>query len=479
MIRKGKSRIFCNFYFYVLFLFLASCAINPVTGERELMLVSEKQEIEIGKEAAPSLRWEYGGQYYDAALESYLEKITKQLWQISERPHLPVKFYIQNTSVPNAFALPGYVAITRGLLSEMENEAQFAAVMGHEIGHVMARHTAKRISRMQLQQLGLAIGAAALEGKSGSDTLLTIGAIGSSLLLLKYDRNQEIQSDRLGVTYMSKLNYDPHEALSSHKILEKSVDNYLKRLGRTRGEDNFITNLLSTHPRTEVRLSEIQDMINELPPYTIKDDGKFSKRFQIATKQMREINKIYFLYDKAEDDYQKKKFAEAEKNLEKAIKQNSSQPPFHNLLGFIRLQQKQYNEAKNMFNTALSIESDYQPSIYGIGLVHFFQKNYVQAIQEFKNSLTLYPHHALSHFGIGKSYLQMRQYATAIPYLRNFAEAAPKHPEIHGLLGISYDNINKIKPAVTEYRYQLQVAPDTELGRYAKKRLAVLEPMVR
>ena len=122
----------------------------------------------------------------------------------------------------------------------MENEAQFAAVMGHEIGHVMARHTAQRISRMQMQQLGIAIGAAALQGKKGSDALLAIGAVGSSLLLLKYDRDQEIQADRLGVKYMSALGYEPHEALSAHKVLEESVDNYLKRMGKSRSEDSFV-----------------------------------------------------------------------------------------------------------------------------------------------------------------------------------------------------------------------------------------------
>jgi predicted Zn-dependent protease len=443
------------------------------------MLVSEEQEIEIGKEAAPSLKWGFGGQYYDSSLESYLEEIVNRLWEISERPHLPVKFYIQNTSVPNAFALPGYVAITRGLLSDMKNEAQFAAVMGHEIGHVMARHTAKRISSMQLQQIGLAIGSVALEGKSGSDMLLTAGAIGSSLLLLKFDRNQEIQSDRLGARYMSKLGYDPNEALSAHKVLEESVEGYLKRLGKSRGEDNFINNLLSTHPRTEVRLDEIQEMIDELPPYTVKGDGKFSERFHTATKKMRGINRIYFIYDKAENHYREENFKEAEKSLKEAIELNGSQAPFHNLLGFIRLQQKKYGEADKMFGKALSIDSDYQPSVFGKGLTRFFQKNYKQAIQEFKKSLDLYPGHAFTHFGLGKSYFQLRQYSNALPYLGNFAGAAPKHPEVHGLIGICYDKRGEIEPAVMEYKYQLQVAPDTELGRHAKKRLRALKPRLK
>lgn len=459
----------------IVYILLVSCAVNPVTGERDFMLITEEQEVQIGEDAAPSLKWEFGGNYRDPSLESYLDAIVKDLWKISERPHLPVRFYIQNTSVPNAFALPGHVAITRGLLSEMDNEAQFAAVMGHEVGHVMARHTAQRISRMQLQQLGLAVGSVALKDQKGGNALLTVGAVGSSLLLLKYDRDQELQSDRLGVKYMAELGYDPHEALTAHKVLEKSVDNYLQRAGKSRGEDSFISSLLSTHPRTEVRLSEIQTMIDELPPYTIKQDGMFSSRFQSATREMKETNRDYHIYDKAESAYQQSNFSEAEALLKKAIKRNSKQAPFHNLLGFIKLQQKNYAEADRSFQKALSLYPGYQPSIYGSGLVHYYKKDYREAIHQFKKSMDEFPGHALSHYGLGKSYYHLRQYSEAIPYLSGFAQAAPKDTMVHGLLGICYDKKGEIQPAVQEYTYQVQIAPDTDLGRHAKKRLAELQ----
>lgn len=466
-------------FIIILLSLIFSCAVNPVTGQRELMLVSEKQELRIGKESAPSLKWEFGGQYHDPELESYLGDIVLRLWQNSERPHLPVKFYIQNTSVPNAFALPGYVAITRGLLSDMENEAQFASVMGHEIGHVMARHTAQRISRMQLQQLGLAVGAAALEGKRGSDALLTVGAIGSSLLLLKYDRSQEIQSDRLGVKYMSMHGYDPNEAKSAHRVLERSVDGYLKRLGKSRSEDTVISALLSTHPRKELRTDEIQDMINDLPPYTLKGDGKFGDRFQAATKKLREVNRVYHKYDMAEMLYQQKKFDEAEKLLNEAVRLNSSQPAFYNLLGFIKLNKKTYPGAKSQYQKALSIEPDYQPSVYGMGLVHYFGKEYDQAIQRFQKSLKLFPNHGPTYLVMGKSHFQLKQYSKALPYLTKFAGAVPRHPEVHGLIGICFDKRAEIESAVIGYRNQLKVAPNTELGRHAKERLAVLEPLLK
>jgi len=473
------NKIFLGIFVLLLLSFFYSCAVNPVTGKYELMLVSEKQELDIGKEAEPSLQWEFGGYYPDRSLESYLESIVRQLWQNSERPNLPFKFHIQNTSIPNAFALPGNVAITRGLLCDMENEAQFAAVIGHEIGHVMARHTAQKLSRLTLQQLGLSIGAAALEGQKGSDALLTLGALGSSLLLLSYDRDQEIQADRLGVKYMARLGYDPSEAISAHKVLERSVDDYLKRLGKKRTEDNFITRMLSTHPRADVRISEIQSMIAELQPYGLREDGKFSKRFQDAIKNIREVNKIYFIYDEAENLYQKGNFTAAEERLNKAISLDDRQASFHNLMGFIKLRQKNYAEAERAFRKALSIDNAYQPSYYGLGLIHYYQENYRQAVGEFKKSLNLFPQHAQTHFGLGKSYFQLQQYREAIPYLKNFSEAAPKHPEVHGILGICYDKTGDIPSAVREYKYQLQVAPDTELGRYAKKRLTVLIPLLK
>lgn len=470
---------FKNYIYLVLIFFSVSCAINPVTGERELMLISEQQELQIGRDAVPSANWEFGGQYGDTELKEYLGTIVKRLWSVSERSQLPFEFHVQNSSIPNAFALPGYVAITRGLLSDLENEAQFAAVMGHEIGHVMARHTAQRLSRVTLQQLGLSIGAAALEGKGGSDALLTVGAIGSSLLLLSYDRDQELQADRLGVKYMSQIGYDPHEALNAHQILERSVDDYLKRLGKSPREDNFISNLLSTHPRKEVRLSEIQAMINALPPYKIKGDGKFSKQFEQETGDISEVNKIYHIHDKAEYYYQQGKYARAEETLVRAIELMDSEAPFYNLLGFIKLQQKNYPEADKAFNTALSMNPEYQPAIYGFGLLRYFEEKYSEAVNAFQDSLKLYPDHMSSHFGLGLSYFKSRQYSQAIPHLELIEKAAPQHPEIHGLLGICFDNRGEIRSAVTEYQHQLQVAPNTELGRYAGRRLAILEPLLR
>jgi predicted Zn-dependent protease len=464
-------------YFFISFLILLSaCAVNPVTGKQELMLVSENQEKKIGKQAAPSMKWEFGGRYHDPALETYLSAIVNRIWQRSERPHLPVTFYIQNTSIPNAFALPGHVAITRGLLSDLDNEAQFAAIIGHETGHVMARHTAQRLSRITMQQMGLAIGGVVLEGTGGADILLTAGSIGSQLYLLKYSREQEIQADRLGVKYMALLGYDPHEALDAHEVLGKSVETYMERIGGKRSEDTFMSNLLSTHPRKKVRLNEIQDMIEDLPGYSLKGDGVFRDRFHEKIKKIKQTNKVYLIYDEAEKFYKEKKYTAAEQRLDKAISLNSSQAPFYNLLGFVKAQQVNYQGAERLFRKALSIDSEFQPSVYGLGLVFFLREQYKSAIPHLKKSLNLYPDHTASHLALGKSYFILKQYRQAMPYLSTVSQVLGKHPEIHGLMGICYEKIEEKGLAVKEYRYQLQVAPQNELGLHARERLAVLEP---
>lgn len=455
-------------------LLFLSCAINPVTGEREFMFVSEEQELALGMNATPNLNWTYGGKYRDTELDSYLTTLVKNIWNVSERPNMQFKFAVQNTSLPNAFAIPGYVAITRGLIIELENEAQFLAIMGHEAGHVMARHTAKRLSLSQVQSVGILAGSILLEGQKGGDALLTLGALGSSLLLLKYDRDQELQADRLGVKYMAKLGYDPHEALNAHKQLEIAVERYMKRLGKEQREETFLDEILSTHPRSQVRKEEIEAMIKELPPYTIAGDGKGAETFNSKLRKIREINKAYIIFDEAERAFKEKKLSESKEKLENAIALNSQQPPFYNLLGNIKIKESRYSEAEERYNRALSIDPEYQPSLYGMGMVYFLREDYSRAIKYISRSLELFPEHYGSHFIIGRSYIGLRCYKKALKHLNIFSDAIPKHPEVHGYLGICYENLGDLRSAYREYSMQVKIAPNNEIGRYAQERLYVL-----
>lgn len=460
-------------------LLLPACAVNPVTGERELMLISEEQEINMGKQAAPSLNWGFGGKYHDPELEGYLGDIVKRIWANSHRPNFPFKFQVQNSSIPNAFALPGFVAITRGLLVEMENEGQFAAVMGHEVGHVMARHSAKRVSLGILQQIGLVAGSVALEGQKGGDLLLTAGALGSGLLLLKYDRNQEIQSDRLGVLYMSRIGYEPAEALNAHKVLESAVGKFLSRIGKEKKEETFFDELFSTHPRTAVRLEEIQAMIKELPLYTIQGDGRNANKFNAMLKDIRDVNQAYLHYDNAERAFNNDKIYESEESLKKAISMNGKQTPFHNLLGFVRIKQKRYTEAESLFRKALEIDNGYQPAYYGLGVLAYVNNNPKLATLHLKKSIEMFPEHPGSNFFLGLSYYATKNYNGAIKYLSIFSSMAPQHPEVHGYLGMCYERVGDIYSAFNEYSMQVRIAPDSQLGKHARQRLIALSPFIQ
>ncbi|WP_333653679.1 M48 family metalloprotease [Dissulfurispira sp.] len=461
-----------------LLLTVFGCAINPVTGQRELMFVSESQEVEMGKELYPNALWGDlggGGEYKDEKLKAYLKDIVIRIHSVSHRPNLPVQFAIQNSSVPNAWAIPGYVVITRGLLASLENEAEFAFVMGHEMGHVSARHFARQITSGMLLQAGLAAAGIAMSGKGYSDVAMNIGSIGGSLLLLKYSRDHELEADRLGILYMAKLGYNPENAVSAHKNLEKISQEYMKSLGKDAKERGFFEDLLSTHPRTSVRIEEIQHMINEMQPFAVTGDGANKEKFQTAVAELKNINKIYLeYYDKAVRAFGKNNIDEADALVSKAIKENPNQPSFHTLKGFIRLKRKDYIDAEKYFNAALNLDKDYEPALRGMGMIRYFKGEYSDSAGYLKRSISLFPQDIPAHYFLGMSYYKMRMYKTAIPHLRISAEAQPKHPEIHGILGICYENINDIYSAYDEYVMQLKVNPTNEMGRHAASRVAVL-----
>ena len=184
--------------FAVIVPWLFSCAINPVTGKTELMLLSEEDEISMGQETDPQIMRMYGA-YNDWDLDAYVESIGDRMGHISHRPNLNYEFKIMDTPAINAFAVPGgYVYFTRGILAYLDNEAQLAGGMGHEIGQITARHSAQQYSKAQLAQVGLGLGAIVSEPFANISQL---AGQGLGMLFLKFSRDNERQSDQLGVEY--------------------------------------------------------------------------------------------------------------------------------------------------------------------------------------------------------------------------------------------------------------------------------------
>ncbi len=186
----------------------AGCATNPVTGQRQLSLVSEAQEISLGQEAAQDVRQSIG-LVDNQALQSYVSRVGTNLASGSERPKLPWAFAVVDDPTPNAFALPGgFIFVTRGLMTLLDSEAELATVLGHEIGHVTARHSVSMISRQQLAQLGLGLGGALFPDLQPATQAL---GTGMQLLFLRYGRDAERQADQLGFRYARSDGYDASE----------------------------------------------------------------------------------------------------------------------------------------------------------------------------------------------------------------------------------------------------------------------------
>jgi predicted Zn-dependent protease len=230
----------------------AACATNPVTGRRELALMSEAQEIQLGRQTDAEIR-KTMGIYDDPDLQRYVQDIGMRLAKSSERPHLPWSFAVVDSPAINAFAVPGgFIYLTRGILPFLDDEAELAGVLGHEIGHVTARHTVAQYSRQTAAGVGLgvlgifipAVGQAAPIAEAG------LGA-----LFLKYGRDDEREADRLGVAYSARNGWDPAGVAGMLTTLA--------RLDEASGSRRGVPNRLSTHPAPADRVQEVQAFIAE------------------------------------------------------------------------------------------------------------------------------------------------------------------------------------------------------------------------
>ncbi|NRB53453.1 MAG: M48 family metalloprotease [Saprospiraceae bacterium] len=217
------------------FLIIESCAINPVTGKRQVMFMSESQEIALGKQSDPAVVAQFG-LYNNDQLQSFIKEKGQEMASISHRSHLKYEFKVVDSPVLNAFALPGgYVYFTRGILAHFNNEAQFAGVLGHEIGHITARHGAAQQSKQMLYSGGLILGMVL------SPELASMGELASQslgLLFLKFGRDDERQSDKLGVEYSTKIGYDAKAMARFFGVLDRV----------TGGPEGRVPTFMSTHP---------------------------------------------------------------------------------------------------------------------------------------------------------------------------------------------------------------------------------------
>jgi predicted Zn-dependent protease len=229
-----KRAAMTGFVLSLYFLF-TSCAKNPVTGRNDFMLMTKGQEVAMGQQSDPEIK-AYFGVYEEPKLQQFINDKGQQMVGVSHRKDLKYQFKVVDSPVVNAFAVPGgYVYFTRGIMAHFNNEAEFAGVLGHEIGHITARHSAKQYSNAQIAQIGLMAGAMISPQFA---QLADLASTGVQLLFLKFGRDAESQSDELGVEYSTKIGYDADEMAGFFNTID--------RISKQSGEE--VPTFLSTHP---------------------------------------------------------------------------------------------------------------------------------------------------------------------------------------------------------------------------------------
>ena len=242
--------------FLLLLLAVAGCATNPVTGEQDIVFMSEQQEIDIGRQSHAEILQTFG-EYDDPELQRYVERIGKRLAAESHRSELIYRFTVLDSKDVNAFALPGgYIYITRGLLAYLNDEASLAAVLGHEIAHVTARHGVQQYSAAQMTNIGATLGAIFVPGMNNAAAGQLVNVL-SSAILSGYGREHELEADRLGAVYLARNGYDPERILDVLGVL-KDQSQFAAEIARAEGrEPNSYHGLFASHPDNDTRLQEV------------------------------------------------------------------------------------------------------------------------------------------------------------------------------------------------------------------------------
>jgi predicted Zn-dependent protease len=353
--------------------------VNPVTGKNELSLVSETQEMEIGRKNYAPLRQSQGGDYVvDKALTAYVSEVGQKLAAVSDRK-LPYEFKVLNNSVPNAWALPGgKISINRGLLTELQNEAELAAVLGHEIVHAAAKHTAKRMSQGILLEGAITAAAIGTQGKDYAQLAQLGAGLGAQLITQKYSRDAERESDYYGMKYMSKAGYDPQGAVELQRTFVK--------LSESKNQD-WLSGLFASHPPSRERVE------NNIK--TTKELGKGGtlgiERYKAKTAHIKRTKPAYEAYEEGRAAMQKGDLKKARKLANKALRLEPKEGHFHALIGDIEEKSKHPATAKRHYDKAIKLNDGFFYYYLKRGLVNKRLNNTNAAKVDLERSVQLLP----------------------------------------------------------------------------------------
>lgn len=388
----------------LLALLLSSCAQNPVTGDRELGLIGTADEIAIGRQHYAPTQQMVGGRYdLEPELGGYIADVTARLAAVSERD-LPYETVVINSSVPNAWALPGgKMAINRGLLAELNSEAELAAVIAHEIVHAAARHGARSMERGML--LEAAILAAAIAAGDGGFAPFVIGGaqLGATLISQGYSREAEREADFYGMQIMHRAGYDPAAAVSLQETFVR-----LSHERRT----NWLSGLFASHPPSSERVRN-----NQTTAERLGEGGELGNvRYRQAVAELRRRQPAFAAADAARSALAKHDLGTAQAKILEAIELEPAEASFLGLLGDIRMSQGRSADAEAAYGRALALDENYFGHWQGRGLARLQQGHRDTARPDLERGANLLPT-VVSMNALGQIELAAGRTAQARDYL--------------------------------------------------------------
>ena len=389
----------------------AGCAVNPVTGKNEIALVSESQEMAIGQKNYGPYRQAQGGDYVvEPQLTRYVQSVGERIVKVSDR-RLPYEFHVINDSSPNAWALPGgKISINRGLLVELENEAELAAVLAHEVVHAAARHSAQAIERgIFLQGAVIATGVAL--GDSNYRDLGLMGAnLGAQLTNQKFGRDDEAEADHYGIQYMVRAGYDPSAAV---KLQETFV-----RLAEGK-EPNWLAGLFASHPPSRDRVAANREQVQKLGD----PGGELGEtRYRESVARLKRSKPAYEAYDEARLALQKGQLDSALAKFDEAIRIEPREASFYSLRGEIKVAKDRDKAALRDLDRAVALNPDYFRPLLVRGLARREVGALQGASDDLQRSVALLPT-AEGYYGLGRVAQLSGERQQAVKYFRTAASS--------------------------------------------------------
>lgn len=402
--------------FAVVVLTVTGCATNPVTGKRELKLVSDAQLISMGTQQYAPTRQMQGGDYdLDPQLTDYVREVGNRVARATTQQTgvtLPYEFAVLNNSIPNAWAMPGgKIAINRGLLTELNSEAELAAVLGHEVIHAAANHGASAMSQsMLLQGALIALQVSQHDNKYGQ--YIVGGAqIGAQLISTKYGRDKELESDYYGIQSMAAAGYDPDAAVE----LQQTFVRLSEQAGR---RDDWLSGLFSTHPPSAQRVATNRETAAELP-----DGGTYGReKYQAMTAGIRAAKPAYKAYDDGVKAMREGQFQQAARFAQQALELEPREGKFYGLLGDVHLQSRDWQTAINYYNAALEKNSNFFQTYLTRGMATLELGNWQAAENDLQQSIRLLPT-ATAYHRLGMIALNTGRPQEAVKYLEQAASS--------------------------------------------------------